>query len=157
MMSTFFQPASSEPDEQRRAARALLALPLIVSAAGGRVDAENLDRTLSFCILSPVVRSMGPQETEDIAGECLAVMRELGSEELFSDVIVGLALEMAESAMCLAIAVAVARGPLDEARKGTLRTMGQRLGLPEATFIKIFDVMNMLSRQWPEEGHHVVR
>ena len=147
MAYTFSRTNDREAGDARATARALIALPLMVAAAGGRVEEADLERILGLCAFNPLFRDLGPKVTEEVAGACLTVMHDLGSEELFTEVLDHLTPETAETAMCFAVGAALADGPPSPAAKTLLRTMGQRLGLPEPQFVRIFEVMAAFTRR----------
>lgn len=138
--------AAATPSTAETTARAVIAMPLMVAAADGRLDDAELHQILNMCAFSPIFHAVGGQATQRIAQECLETIKAQGAEALFTQVQPGLSPKLVETAMCFAIRTALADGVLEESEKTMLMTMGQRLGLPEQTFVQIFEVMVMLQR-----------
>jgi tellurite resistance protein len=134
------------PSVADSAAKAVIAMPLMVAAADGRIDEAELHQILNMCAFSPIFHAIGAQKTQELAKECLTAISERGAEALFTEVKDTLSPKMVETAMCFAIRTALADGVLEDSEKAMLMAMGQRLGLPEASFVKIFEVMIMLQR-----------
>ena len=137
---------ASSAGTQELTAKAVIAMPLMVAAADGRIEKSELDQVMNMCAFSPIFHAVGGKRTMDLAEECLNTIKSRGSETLFTEVQATLSPKMIETAMCFAIRTALADGHLDDSEKTMLMAMGQRLGLPEDAFVKIFEVMIMLQR-----------
>lgn len=137
-------PAASTADTT---AKAVIAMPILVAAADGQIDDAEVIQITNMCAFSPIFHSVGPQTTRALIDACVETIKTRGAEALFSEVKDALSPKMIETAMCFAIRTALADGVLEESEKQMLMAMGQRLGLPEATFVQIFEVMVMLQRQ----------
>ncbi len=127
-------------------ARAVLALPLMVAASDGKIDQAELTQVINMCSYSPIFHAVGAPRTFDLAKEIIADLQKKGLEAVFQSAQATLNPRLVETAMCFAIRTALADGSLAEEEKKVLVTMGERLGLAEATFMKIFEVMAMLQR-----------
>lgn len=129
------------------AARAVLALPLMVAASDGKIDDSEMHQILNMCSYSPIFHAVGAQRTVDLGKAILTDLRSKGAEHVFAAATATLSPAMRETALCFAIRTALADGSLSNEEKQMLAVMGDRLGVPEATFIKIFEVMMMLQRR----------
>lgn len=136
-------PAASAADAN---AKAIIAMPLLIAAADGSIDEAEILQITNMCAFSPIFHAVGAQKTRALIDDCLATVKSSGAEALFTEVKDTLSPKMIETAMCFAIRTALADGVLEDSEKAMLMAMGQRLGLPEATFLQIFDVMVMLQR-----------
>ena len=123
-----------------------MAMPLMVAAADGQLDESELIQITNMCAFSPIFHAVGVETARAISAECLETIKTKGAEALFTEVQPALTPKMAETALCFAIRTALADGVLEDSEKTMLLAMGQRLGVPEDTFVKIFDVMIMLQR-----------
>ncbi|MEM9344543.1 MAG: tellurite resistance TerB family protein [Pseudomonadota bacterium] len=138
--------ATNGVDTAEATAKAVLSMPLMVAAADGQIDDAEIHQILNMCAFSPIFHAVGAERTHKLAEEAVAVLKTKGAEALFTDVKDALSPNMVETAMCFAIRTSLADGRLDESEKTMLIAMGQRLGLPQDTFVKIFEVMMMLQR-----------
>lgn len=127
-------------------AKAVLSMPLMVAAADGQIDESEIHQILNMCAFSPIFHAVGAQRTQQLAEEAVTVLKTKGAEALFMEVKGSLSPNLVETAMCFAIRTSLADGHLDDREKDMLIAMGQRLDLPQETFVKIFEVMMMLQR-----------
>jgi tellurite resistance protein len=128
-------------------ARAVLALPLLIAASDGKIDDSEMHQILNMCSYSPIFHAVGAQRTLDLGKAILTDLRSKGAEQVFAAATANLPPTLRETALCFAIRKALADGSLSNEEKQMLMVMGERLGVPEATFVKIFEVMLMLQRR----------
>jgi tellurite resistance protein len=127
-------------------ARSVLALPLLVAASDGEIGKSEIDQIINMCAFSPIFHAVGAQRTGELVNAIVADLRSKGAEHVFTAAGGNLPAPLRETALCFAIRTALADGTVVDKEKEMLLTMGQRLGVPEATFYKIFEVMLMLQR-----------
>lgn len=127
-------------------AKAVLSMPLMVAAADGQIDDAEVHQILNMCAFSPIFHAVGAERTHQLAQEAVNILKTKGAEALFMEVKGSLSPNLVETAMCFAIRTSLADGHLDDREKDMLIAMGQRLDLPQETFMKIFEVMMMLQR-----------
>ncbi|MEL6169877.1 MAG: tellurite resistance TerB family protein [Pseudomonadota bacterium] len=127
-------------------ARAVIAMPIMVAAADGKLDRSEIDQIINMCAYSPIFHAVGAERTQKLIMECLETIKAKGSEALFTQVASTLSPQMAETALCFAIRTALADGHLDQSEKDMLMAMASRMGIEPDTFIKMFDVMVILQR-----------
>ena len=139
--------SAAAPTGAYEKAKAVMAMPLMVAAADGQLDESELIQITNMCAFSPIFHAVGAEAGRKIAVECLETIKTRGAEALFTDVQGMLTPKMAETALCFAVRTALADGVLEESEKVMLMAMGQRLNIPEETFLKIFDVMVMMQRR----------
>ena len=128
-------------------ARSVLALPLLIAASDGKIDDSEMHQILNMCAYSPIFHAVGAQRTLELAKAILTDLRSKGAEQVFAAATASLPPALRETALCFAIRTALADGSLSNEEKQMLVVMGERLGVTEATFVKIFEVMMMLQRR----------
>jgi tellurite resistance protein len=128
-------------------ARSVLALPLMIAASDGKIDDSEMHQILNMCAYSPIFHAVGAQRTVDLGKAILTDLRAKGAEHVFAAATASLPPALRETALCFAIRTALADGSLSGDEKQMLIVMGERLGVAEATFVKIFEVMMMLQRR----------
>jgi tellurite resistance protein len=128
-------------------ARAVLSIPLLVAASDGKLEEAELNQITNMCSYSPIFHAVGAQRTFDLAKSILTDLQKKGGEAVFQSAKDTLSAKLCETAICFAIRTALADGYLAEEEKKMLVLMGERLGVPEATFGNIFEVMAMLQRR----------
>ncbi len=138
--------AATGPNPAEATAKSVLAMPLMVAAADGSIDDSETHQILNMCAFSPIFHAIGADRTQKLAVEIVQTLKTSGAEAVFAEAQKALTPKMVETAMCFAIRTAFADGHLDESEKKMLITMGERLNLPEQTFMQIFAVMAMLQR-----------
>ncbi len=131
---------------QEETARAVLALPIMVAASDGEITTPETMQISNMCMFSPVFLAIGGKRTSDLGVEIVEELKARGMTEVFQRSAAALSPKLRETAMCFAIRTALADGVLDENEKMVLVKMGESLGLPQETFMKIFDVMAMMQR-----------
>lgn len=107
---------------------------------------SELGQITNMCAFHPICHAVGAARTQEIAKSILTDLQKHGAEPLFQGAKAGMTPKLAETALCFAIRTALADGTLSDQEKQMLVTMGERLGVPAETFMKIFDVMMMLLR-----------
>lgn len=138
---------SASPSTQEATAKAVISLPLIVAAADGKLEESELHQIMNMCAFSPIFHEVGAETTQRLAKECLdEIVSDGGAGRLFAQAHNVLTPQLVETTMCFAIRTALADGHLDENEKTVLIGMGEKLGLSEGTFMKIFDVVVMMQR-----------
>ncbi len=136
-------PAKSPAEDT---ARAIIAMPLLVAAADGKIDDAELVQIINMCAFNPLFHAIGAERTRALIQENLATLKSKGAEHLFASVVESLSPRLRETALCFAIRTALADGQLEDSEFEMLKAMGMRMGVPAETFGKIFEVMAMLQR-----------
>jgi tellurite resistance protein len=136
-------PARSPSDDT---ARAIIAMPLLVAAADGKIDEAELIQIVNMCAFNPLFHAIGAERTRALIQENLATLRAKGAEHLFASVVDSLSPRLRETALCFAIRTALADGQLEDSEFEMLKAMGMRMGVPAEAFGKMFEVMAMLQR-----------
>ena len=139
--------SAATPTGDEAVAKAVIAMPLMVAAADGQIDQAEMAQITNMCTFSPIFHAVGVETTQKLALACLETIKSTGSEALFTEAKAALSPQLAETALCFAIRTALADGVLEDSEKTMLMAMGQRLGVPEETFVKIFEVMIMMQRR----------
>lgn len=127
-------------------ARGLLTMPLLTAAADGSIDKSELDEVIRLCSQSPIFLSIGGAKTSQLAEEIVKDLQARGANAVFEDGAAALSPALRETALCFSVRVAIADGVVDKSEKDTLAAMGERMGIPIETFMKIFEVLMMLHR-----------
>lgn len=138
--------AAADDPPQAATARALLAMPLLVAAAEGRTGPADLAGLAALCAASPAVAALGPDGAAGALAAHLDRLRRAGAEALFAGANARLTPPLRETAFCLAVRAALARGRAGEAALATLRRLAERLELSPATVRAVLEVMAMLHR-----------
>jgi tellurite resistance protein len=133
-------------NEHDTTARAVLTMPLLVAASDGRIDETELNQVLNMCSYSPIFHAVGAKRTMELAKDILGELKAKGYQAAFQTAKAGMTPRLAETALCFAVRTALADGSLAEEEKQLLVHMGEGLGVPEAIFMNIFNVMAMLQR-----------
>lgn len=127
-------------------ARSILTLPLLVSAADGKIDDVELLQISNMVAFSPVFHKIGADLARKLALEIMSELRAKGATEVFIQARDAMAMPQRETALCFAIRTALADGHLDKSEHEMLVKMGESLGIPPEKFVQIFEVMVMMQR-----------
>lgn len=127
-------------------AKAVIAMPLLVAAADGKIEESELHQITNLCAFSPIFHTVGVDRTRKLIEENMKTLKSQGAEHLFSSVLDTLSPELRETAICFAIRTALADGELADSELDMLKAMGSRMEIPEDTFLQIFKVLVMLQR-----------
>ncbi|MBN2629115.1 MAG: tellurite resistance TerB family protein [Rhodobacteraceae bacterium] len=146
LFSNLRSAVGAAPSPAESNARAVLTVALLTAAADGKIEEIEFHQIVNMCTYSPIFHAVGPKRTMELAQEVLADLRKTGAEACFASAKAVMTARLAETAMCFAVRTALADGSVDQSEIQTLSAMGERLGLPFATFEKIFDIMVMMQR-----------
>ena len=127
-------------------AKSILTMPLLVSAADGRIDKPEIEEIVNICSISPIFVPLGPERMVALIKEIVTDLSRRGAEAIFVEAAEGLSPALRETAICFAIRVAIADGYMAKEEDATLRAMAQRLNIAPAVYNGIIDVMAMLQR-----------
>ena len=145
----FFSNIRNKPSTESREAKiakGLITMPILTAAADGSIDEAEKLQILNMVAFSPVFGVVGVEATGKLIEEVLTGLKTKGAQAVFEDAIEPLSPALRETALCFAIRAALADGVLENSEKDMLVALGQRMGLPPESFMKIFDVMCMLQR-----------
>ncbi len=138
--------SAGQVNAQEETARAVLAIPLMVAASDGEITTPETMQISNMCSFSPVFLAIGGKRTSDLGVEIVEEIKARGMNDVFQRAAAALSPKLRETAMCFAIRTALADGVLEDNEKKMLVTMGESMGIPQETFMKIFDVMAMMQR-----------
>ncbi len=138
--------ADTGPGPSELLAEALIApavLTMMSADRFGSAERMQLDNAIAF---SPILRPMMGAPCGRLIERIVHTASEAGAEAVIARATEALSPALRETAICIALRVAFADGRIEESEEATVIVCSEAFGLPQAQFMKIYEVLAMLQR-----------
>lgn len=134
------------PEAAPDLARALVAPAYLVMRCDGEVGEAERARLAELCRFSPILGRRDAAAVDALLREVAADFEARGANAVMNEAVDSLPPPLRETAMALAIAVALADGDAVEAEQRLLMGLSRHMDLPDELTDAIFSVMVILQR-----------
>lgn len=128
-------------------AKAALMPAVLTMIADGDIDDAEIFQLQNLCAFSPIFTPVGPEKVAALIKELIDDLGKQGIAPLIQSSKALLSPPLRETAVLFAMRIALADGRIDAAEEKSLLALGQNFEIPEAQFMKMFEVVSILQRR----------
>jgi len=145
-MGFFSKRRKTRHSADTRIARAVLTPAVSIMVADGEVADSELYQLQNLCAFSPIFFQLEPKDVQALMVSIFEEIKTSGQSNAIQNASATLSQPLRETALCFAARIAFADGYIDDGEKASFLEIAKHLDIPDATFVKILDVIAMLQR-----------
>lgn len=145
-MGLFSRLTKSSGSSSARIQKAVVTPAIATMYADGKIEKAELDQLANLCSFSPIFAHLDGPSFAKFITSTVDEVSSAGVEHAIVEAGRTLSPALRETALCFAARIALADGRVDDNERKALILIGERMGIPEQTFLKVLEVIAMLQR-----------